>query len=297
MKKDQEQEITQLQDEINLLRKENQALLQQIEQETFKDRIKQTLGFIDILTVISSTNEEKVSFKNLLILASLIVDAEAASILLYDKKSNMLYFEEAVGEKSEEVKKFKVKPNEGIAGYCFSTGEALAVSDVMKDPRFKKEIAIHLEMKQKALLAVPLIYGHEVVGVLEAINKRGGESFNGHDVEVFSMLANFIASYIQRTNAKAELYSLFLTMLKNAVTGENMTEFSIGELTKLSKDVENELLSSQEYGKSIELAALMEEISAAGSNEFDFVRSILLNFKQYIKDHGQYDMDSLMDWA
>jgi signal transduction protein with GAF and PtsI domain len=296
MKENSAEIISRLKSEIEDLRRENQQLLQQIEKDTFKDKIREILKFIDIITVVSSTKEDNVSLKNLLTLASSMVNAEASSILLYDEKADNLYFEEAIGEKSEELKQFTVKPNEGIAGYCFTTGETLAVSDVMQDPRFKKEIAEKLQLKQKALLAAPLIYRQDVIGVMEAVNKRDGGTFSGQDVEMFSVLANFAASFIYKNNARADLYTLFLSILKNAASDEKLADISIGKVFEVTKNVEQELLTSEDYSRSVELASLVEEVSASGSLEFDFVRSILLRFRQYLKDQGHYDVHSVMEW-
>jgi GAF domain-containing protein len=297
MKESPDKIILRLEDEINQLREENKTLLQQIEKETFKDKIREALSFIDIISIISSTEEEEISLKNFLVLASLIVDAEATSILLYDKKDNMLYFEEAIGEKSSEVKKFRVKPNEGIAGYCFSTGESLAVSDVMKDPRFKKEIAQQIKMEQKALLAAPLIYRQEIVGVMEAVNKRGGGTFSGQDVEIFSMLANYAATFVQKNNTKHELYALFLTILKNAVTEKEISQLSISDLARLTKDLKADLVPPEEHARAMELASLVEKVSAIGSLEFDLVRSVLTRFMQYLRDQGHYNFRSMSGWS
>src|SRR3954468_12108636 len=46
------------------------------------------------------------------------------SLILHDEKTNELYFEIAVGAGAERLKTVRLKPDEGIAGVVFQTGEA-----------------------------------------------------------------------------------------------------------------------------------------------------------------------------
>src|SRR4030043_470324 len=50
-----------------------------------------------------------------------------------------LFFEVALGEKGEIVKRFHLKMGEGIAGWVAMHGEPLIVLKAQEDPRFFKE--------------------------------------------------------------------------------------------------------------------------------------------------------------
>ena len=70
-----------------------------------------------------------------------LFDAEAASIALYDAASDRLVFEVASGEQGQGVIGLSIAPDQGIAGYVFRTGQALALSDVAHDARFGRAVA------------------------------------------------------------------------------------------------------------------------------------------------------------
>ena len=76
---------------------------------------------IDQLKAISSWVSSVQDLDKLLQLiiesATGVVQAEAASLLLLDPTSGSLYFKVATGDKSEQVKDFKVKIGQGIAGH------------------------------------------------------------------------------------------------------------------------------------------------------------------------------------
>src|SRR5256885_945177 len=70
-----------------------------------------------------------------------IFRAEAASIALLDEGSGTLKFVVAAGAQGEPVVGLTIPPTQGLAGYVFSTGESIALSDPSKDPRFGRGVA------------------------------------------------------------------------------------------------------------------------------------------------------------
>ena len=67
-----------------------------------------------------------------------LFDAEASSIALFERDPDRLEYRVAAGEHGAGAVGLTVKPNEGIAGFVFSTGQAVSLSDVSSDPRFDR---------------------------------------------------------------------------------------------------------------------------------------------------------------
>lgn len=289
-------EIEKLKNEVESLRFENRHLLQKMEEQLLGEKIRESIRMINMAAVIKSLQDQKDFLKLLLQMTKKVVRAEAASIILYDHNENELFFEEAVGEKAEEVKKFRLKANEGIAGYCFTTGEALAIADVMKDSRFKREISELIHHKQKALMAAPLIYHQEIIGVMEAVNKTDGDVFSAEDLETFTLIANFSAMFLRKSCLYFDLYSLFLIIFRHLILDGNEKGISAKDFIKLSRKLEEEKVLSAEYGEAIELSSLVEEISSRGKEEQSLARSILKSLNSYLKEKGQLHDDVAIDW-
>ena len=70
-----------------------------------------------------------------------LFQAHAASIALYDAASNRLVFRVAAGEQGGGVLGLSIPTDQGLAGYVFSTGQAIAISDVANDARFGRAFA------------------------------------------------------------------------------------------------------------------------------------------------------------
>jgi GAF domain-containing protein len=73
--------------------------------------------------------------------AVLLFEAEAASLALFDASRNVLVFRVAAGAQGQGVVGLEIPPDRGLVGYVFSTGQALAISDVARDPRFGRAFA------------------------------------------------------------------------------------------------------------------------------------------------------------
>ncbi|NCO24819.1 MAG: hypothetical protein GW897_06875, partial [bacterium] len=66
---------------------------------------------------LTETTDLEVLLNKIIKYAAEIVEGEAASILLLDKVKRELYFKASLGKKSQEIKEYKVKVGQGIAGW------------------------------------------------------------------------------------------------------------------------------------------------------------------------------------
>src|SRR5512144_1100657 len=70
-----------------------------------------------------------------------LFQSEAASIALYDPATDRLVFRVAAGAQGQGVIGLSIRPDQGLVGYVFTSGQALALSDVQRDPRFGRSFA------------------------------------------------------------------------------------------------------------------------------------------------------------
>lgn len=96
------------------------------------------------------------------------VDAAACSIVLVE--GDELVFRAASGAGAEAVTGMRAPIGHGIAGWAVASGQALGIADVGQDPRFARDTAEATGYLPRAIYAVPLETGEEVVGVLEALD-------------------------------------------------------------------------------------------------------------------------------
>jgi GAF domain-containing protein len=119
-----------------------------------------------------------------------LFDAEAASIALFEQDPDRLEFRVAAGEQGAGAVGLTVPPTQGIAGFVYSTGQALALSDVANDPRFNRDAAEQTGYVPRSIAAAPLLDEDGTVGVLQVLDKRGTPTFSLRDMELLAVFAS-----------------------------------------------------------------------------------------------------------
>ena len=142
-----------------------------------------------------------------------LVQAEAASIALYDAATDRLVFRIAAGQQGQGVVGLSVPPSQGLVGYVYTTGQALALSDVARDKRFGRAFAESTSYVPRSIVAVPLVDEHGTIGVLEVLDKRDEAAFNLRDIELASVFARQAAVAISASRVERDVASLLGTVL------------------------------------------------------------------------------------
>lgn len=144
-----------------------------------------------------------------------LFDAEAASIALFETDPDRLEFRVAAGPQGAGALGLSVKPSQGIAGYVFSTGQALALSDVGTDPRFDRATARRTGYVPRSIAAVPLIDDATTVGVLQVLDKRRSPTFSARDMELLAVFASQAAAAIGAAKIRRDLESLLRQVFRD----------------------------------------------------------------------------------
>jgi PAS domain S-box-containing protein len=130
-------------------------------------------------------------------LATRVVKAETASILLLDEKTQELYFNVALGEAGEQIKEIRLKVGEGLAGWVAQHKQAVIVNDCRNDPRWSGKGDEKSEFVTRQILAVPMLTKGKLLGVVEAINKVDDGPFTDQDQKAFEAFASQAAVAVE----------------------------------------------------------------------------------------------------
>jgi sigma-B regulation protein RsbU (phosphoserine phosphatase) len=122
-----------------------------------------------------------------------ILEARAASVMTIE--GHELVFQVAIGEKSDEIKPFRIPLEQGIAGWVVENGQGVIVNDARADPRFYATTDAETGFVTECLLAAPLTVNERTIGVIEVFNKVGG--FSKSDLELLNAIAASAAVAIE----------------------------------------------------------------------------------------------------
>lgn len=130
-------------------------------------------------------------------LATSVLDAKYASLMLIEEESNELTIRVSNGLSPEIMKKVRIKVGSGIAGTVAYEGKPYLSTDIENDPRFKKNS--NPKFETKSFICVPVKLADKVIGVLNINDKKNHEIFNDDDLHLLTILANQAAITIENS--------------------------------------------------------------------------------------------------
>lgn len=114
---------------------------------------------------------------------SVALGAEAGTYYVYLPAKRQLMPRYSLGRAAPDIEATPVDARTGICGWVAIHREPVILEDAYSDKRFLREVDELTGFKTTSVLAVPLLSGLELAGVLELFNKREG-SFTDDDLKL-----------------------------------------------------------------------------------------------------------------
>lgn len=151
-------------------------------------RLAQLEKLVETSVSLNSTLNLEELLQSIIKTATEVLDCEAASILLHDERRNRLFFAAANNMDASQMAQIPVPIDGSLAGAIFREGKAILINDVKQDARHYPGVGLQMGFDALSLLGVPMRIRDKGVGVLEALNKRGGP-FTAADEKLLNVLA------------------------------------------------------------------------------------------------------------
>jgi signal transduction histidine kinase len=152
--------------------------------------------------------------------ASEMTDSELASILEYDDAAKELRFLAMQWFDRELLRPMGVPLEGSAAGWVYLKGQALIIQDAKVDQRHFKTVDRVTKHTTHSLAAVPLIVNGEVIGVLEALNKKDNAHYTEEDLTILETLGALAAQAMHNIslNRKVRVARIELAELERLKT-------------------------------------------------------------------------------
>jgi GAF domain-containing protein len=170
-----------------------------------------------------------------------LFEAEASSIALFERDPDRLEFRVAAGAQGAGAIGLSVPPSRGIVGFVYSTGQPLALSDVISDPRFDRATAERTGYVPRSIAAVPLVDQDQTVGVLQVLDKHTSPTFSLRDMELLAVFARQAAAAIRAARVQrdtAQLLRTVLARIDDEATDEQVEAVVSAAAAELDRDEE-----------------------------------------------------------
>jgi putative nucleotidyltransferase with HDIG domain len=196
----------------------------------------------------------------------LAVHAETCSLFLWDDVDESLVLWESNEKNERTTGRVKYRAGEGLIGWVFLEGKPALVPDVTQDPRWKPdpEVETLIVHSIRDVVAVPLIRGRKVLGVMLAVNRRGGGAFSASDQSLLSALAGQTAIAIENAMLFEDVRDLSVDAISSLATAidarDPYTRGHSEDVTHLVVDLARELGWQGSDLEMIEFAALLHDV-------------------------------------
>jgi signal transduction histidine kinase len=137
------------------------------------------------------------------------LDVESVSLALYEPETDELVFHVARGDTEErafeqELRSIRIKRGIGVIGWCATHLQPVTINDPYSDDRFDPGADRKTGFVTRSILAVPMVFRDRLVGVLEAVNKKGRHGFSDMDAKLLSILAAQASLVIENARLYAD---------------------------------------------------------------------------------------------
>lgn len=235
-------------------------------------KIRRLIETIDVANVL--TDPLTRSIEDLLRVTAADIDSDEASVLVRDGDEGDLRFLSAIGKVAEQLIDIKVPAGKGIAGFVLSSGQPMAVSNVVEDSTFYAEIDKATGYSTEMILATPLLHDGETIGVLEYINRRGEppfEPFTPDEMDRAGRFADAIASLVHAYESAKLLRDLGDKIV------EDKERYDIDEV----RNWLSEFRGGAEHREMMDIAVMVREIAGRGEAERKMCREMLESVMRY----------------
>lgn len=185
-------------DPVRFLKQENVRLQQAVEELQAENKhLHKILNGLRALQLAADKMDPETDVLRLLDqvlkLALVSISSEDGSLLLIDDETEELVFVVVHGAVREPLQGHRIPSGQGIAGWVAQARQPVLLANARQDPRFSMEVDQTFDFFTRSLVCVPIIYNERVLGVIQALNKMGGQSFAPSDLALLGVVAQMAA--------------------------------------------------------------------------------------------------------
>lgn len=232
----------------------------------FSDRLRRLIETIDLANVMTSPIID--SIRSLLGSSSSALGSGEASVLIRDGENGDLRFLTAIGSVADQLLEMRIPAGKGIAGFVLSSGQPMAIADAVGEEAFYAEVDRRTGFSTQTILATPLRYDGDVIGVLEYINRQGDppfEPFTPNEMDQAAIYADSIAALVNAYSS-AKLFREFSERVIRSGKDSDIDEI---------RSWISQIRAGEGHRERLELATMLREIAERGDAERALCRDLL----------------------
>jgi hypothetical protein len=130
------------------------------------------------------------------------VPADATSACLYDINTDELRFVAVAGAGASSMQGRAVARTAGLFGQAVRDEHHASVFDITTEPGFDADSEGRPGLEPRNELLRPVTHEHQLLGMLQLLNRRGADTFTVHDISVVNYLAERLADFLHEARQR-----------------------------------------------------------------------------------------------
>jgi signal transduction histidine kinase len=172
---------------------------------TTNERIDHLERLLEVVRGLTTAPDLESFLQSVISEATELTNSELASILEYDATAEELRFIAMQWFQRDLLRPVGVPLEGSAAGWVYRRGQPLIIQDVKVDKRHFKVVDRVTRHETQSLVAVPLMVRGEVVGVLEALNKKDDAHYTEEDLTILETLGALAAQAMQNMDLQRKV--------------------------------------------------------------------------------------------
>lgn len=179
----------------------------------------------DISIALTSTLSLSKVFQQLMDPIRRILLVESVSVGLIDPPTqDIIFVDILMGALFKDLPPIRLKRGQGIAGWVAENRQPVIINDVYTDSRFYSQVDRRSGFHTESMICLPLQVEGRVIGVVQAINKKGSD-FNENDLRLLQAISGPMAAALENAHLhddviaeKRRIETLFANMSEGLIT-------------------------------------------------------------------------------
>jgi two-component system NtrC family sensor kinase len=167
-----------------------------------------------------------------------LFQAKYVSLLQPDPQTGELIFIKALAGAEPVTIPLRLKSGEGLAGWVYEHREVILTNDAQTDPRFSGRADRLTGLQTRSLMAVPLLTGGSVTGIIEVISERPA-AYSADDLRTLQSLTSTLAVALDNARLYEDLKRLLIE--RERAHAQLIQSEKISALGRLAASVAHEI--------------------------------------------------------
>jgi signal transduction histidine kinase len=164
------------------------------------ERIDHLERLLEVVRGLTTAPDLETFLQTIIVEATEMTNSELASILEYDETAEELRFLAMHWFERDLLRPMGVPLQGSAAGWVYRKGQPLIIQNVKADQRHFKVVDRMTNHETQSLVAVPLMVRGDVIGVLEALNKKDDAHYTEEDLTILETLGALAAQAMQNVD-------------------------------------------------------------------------------------------------